>query len=160
MRFCHWLHVAYNSGLLLLFGKVYRMSIAGLSMMDMSEGWWFCRIRWAQHQSHKKCARTCCVKLVFLHPIWFGGHVACFVASGARNFEGLCFMLGWARCRSHKKCTGTRYTELVVFHLVRFGGHVVCFGASGGPSVGPIRSTLGHVMPNLCVCIPYDLEVT
>jgi hypothetical protein len=34
------------------------------------------------------------------------------------------------------------------------------FAGSGGPSTGPTRSAPGHVVSNLCFCIPYDLEVT
>jgi hypothetical protein len=62
-----------------------------------------------------------------------------------------------------KKCTGTPYVELVFLHSGGSGGHVVHFGESeswnfdtlfsmlGWGRYGSTKSTLGHIMPNLCV---------
>jgi hypothetical protein len=95
-----------------------------------------------------------------------------FGASVVRNAEAQIFMLWWARCGSHKKRAGTHYVELVfgimydpevtLRILVRPGcetsTHYFLF--PGGPRAGLTRSAPGHVTPNLCFCIPCDLEVT
>jgi hypothetical protein len=42
----------------------------------------------------KRHVRPRYVKLVFLHPVGSTGHLVCYGASGARNFDALFFMLG------------------------------------------------------------------
>jgi hypothetical protein len=81
-------------------------------------------------------------------------------------------MLGWDRCSFHKKPVRTRYAQLVFLHLVGSAGHVVHSSGSGAQTFdapffilgwaqcGSIKSILGHVMPNLCFCIQWDLWVT
>jgi hypothetical protein len=44
---------------------------------------------WARHGSHKKRAKTYCVKLVFWYHVRSGGHVAHFGAFGVRNIDAL-----------------------------------------------------------------------
>jgi hypothetical protein len=34
------------------------------------------------------------------------------------------------------------------------------FSCSGGPGVVSIKSVLGHIKPNMCFCIRWDLRVT
>jgi hypothetical protein len=61
------------------------------------------------------------------------------------------------------------YAELLFFHLLGSVGHVVhsatsrarnadaLFSMLGGPSAVCKKSATGHVMPNLCFCICWDL---
>jgi hypothetical protein len=57
-------------------------------------------------------------------------HVMHSGASGARNIDALCFMLGWAPCGIHKKYAGTDYAKLVFLHPVGYVGPVVHCGVS------------------------------
>jgi hypothetical protein len=82
------------------------------------------------------------------------------------------FLLGWALSGSHKKRIRTRHAELVFLHLVGSSGDVMhsgtsgmrnidkLFSCSGGSSAVFIKSTRGHIMPNMCFCIRWDLRVT
>jgi hypothetical protein len=81
-------------------------------------------------------------------------------------------MLGWDRYRFYKKCAETCYAEVVIFYPVGSAGHIVHSGAFGARNVDAlffmlgwlsavsIKRTLGHVTPNLCFCIRWDLWVT
>jgi hypothetical protein len=81
-------------------------------------------------------------------------------------------MLGWAKCSFPKKRARTHYVELVFLHPVGSAGDVVHFTASGhetlthyfscscGTGTDMIKSTRGHVTPNLCFCIWWDLRAT
>jgi hypothetical protein len=81
-------------------------------------------------------------------------------------------MLGWDQYGYDKKCIGTRYVELLFLHLVASTGHVVHFGASEERIVdklffrlrwdryGLTECASGHIIPNLCFHIWWDLWAT
>jgi hypothetical protein len=78
-------------------------------------------------------------------------------------------MLGWDQCNFPKKRTGLNYTELVFLHLVGYAGHVVhlgletlthYFSSLGGTGMDMTKIMPGHVTPNLCFYIWWDLWVT
>jgi hypothetical protein len=81
-------------------------------------------------------------------------------------------MLRWAWCGFHKKSAGTYYAELVFLHPVGSVGQFMHFGPSGARNVDALFFRLGwadmdciksepaHIMPNLCLCIRWDLRVT
>jgi hypothetical protein len=51
----------------------------------------------------KKLAETRYIKLVFLHPVGYVGHVVDSIASLVRNVDTLFFIPGWDRYRLNKK---------------------------------------------------------
>jgi hypothetical protein len=75
-------------------------------------------LRWTRCQFHKKHARARYAKLVFLHSVRFGGHVACSSAPVVQIVNALFFILGWAQCRSRKRRARTCYAELVFLYAV------------------------------------------
>jgi hypothetical protein len=83
-----------------------------------------------RYRFDKKRIRARYVKLVFLHPVGYAGHVVHSGASGAQNVETTFFMVGCARHGFRNKCTGTRYAELVFLYPVGHAGDVVHSGAS------------------------------
>jgi hypothetical protein len=126
---------------------------------------------WAWSSFHKKHIRTRYAELMFLHPLGFAGHVVHSSASGLWNSRALFFMLRWAQCGFHKKRVGTRYNELLFLHPGS-AGHVVHSGAYGVWNINELfcmiswarcsfrKNTPGHVTPNFCFCIQWDLPVT
>jgi hypothetical protein len=101
----------------------------------------------------------------------FAGHVVHSGASGARNIDALFFILGCDRYGFVRKHAGSRYAKHVFSHL-GYVGHIVHSVASGTPNVNTlfscsggtesdyIKSALGHITPNICFCIRWDLWVT
>jgi hypothetical protein len=81
-------------------------------------------------------------------------------------------MLRWAWCGFHEKCTEKHYAEVVFLHPVESVGHVVHSDAFGARNVnaqifmlmwdryGFNKKASGHITPNLCFCMWWDLRVT
>jgi hypothetical protein len=127
---------------------------------------------WAQCGFRKKCIEIRYTKLVLLHLVGSAGLVVHSSASRPQKVDALFFMIGWARCGFHKKCVRTRYAEIVLLHPVASTHHVAHSGASrrqmlmhyfscsGGTGTDSTNSAPGHVTPNLCFCIRWDLQVT
>jgi hypothetical protein len=81
-------------------------------------------------------------------------------------------MLGWDPNGFHKKHARARYAERVFLHPLGSSVHVVDSGVSGrgtsmhyfscagGTGKDSTKVKLGHVTPNLCFCIRWDLLVT
>jgi hypothetical protein len=93
------------------------------------------------------------------------------VRPGHENVITLFFILGWDRYGFDKKRTGTHYAKHLFLHPVGYAGHVVhsdasgarnvdAFSSSGGPGAVYIKCAPGHVTPNLCFCILWDVQVT
>jgi hypothetical protein len=78
-------------------------------------------------------------ELVFLHLVGSVHLVLNSSASGPQNNDALFFMLGCDWYRFHKVRVGTHYAKLVFLHPVAYAGHVT---------------------PNLCFCIQWDMRVT
>jgi hypothetical protein len=69
-------------------------------------------------------------------------------------------------------CGWTSYNDLCVLHRVGSAGHIVDFSASGrktskhyfsclgGTCTDFIKSAPGHVTPNSCYCLMWDLRAT
>jgi hypothetical protein len=100
---------------------------------------------------------------MFLQPLGSASHVVHFSSSGAQNVDAPFFMLWWDRYGFYDKRARTCCTELVFFHPVRSCGSRTafqcirrgetsthCFSCSGGPDAVSIKSTPGHVRPNMC----------
>jgi hypothetical protein len=92
-------------------------------------------LEWDWYGIHKKCIGTCYAEIVFLHLLWFAGHVVHSGVSVASNNDALFFLLRWAQCCFHKKRAAICYAELVFFYLVQSVGHVMHCGASGAWNV-------------------------
>jgi hypothetical protein len=133
----------------------------------------FFMLGWARCGFHNQCAGTHYAELVFLHLVRSTGHVMHSRASRTRNIDRLFFMLGWARCGFHNQRAGTRYAKLVFLHLLGCVRHVVLsdapearsinvlFSCSGGPGGAlSIKSTPGHITPNMCLNIWWDMWIT
>jgi hypothetical protein len=121
---------------------------------------------WPRCAFHKKRTGTHNVELVFLHPIRSVGHIVHSSASGPCNFNALFFMLGWDRYGFRKKHVGTCYAKFLFFHPVGSAGLVLHSDASRARNVNTLffsscraETTPGHVTPNLCFCIRWDLWV-
>jgi hypothetical protein len=81
-------------------------------------------------------------------------------------------MLRWDQYGFDIKRVGTRYDELVLLHPVGSACHVVHFGTFVARNMETLffmvgwdqyrfeKSASGHVTPNLCFCIQWDLRVT
>jgi hypothetical protein len=129
-------------------------------------------LRWVRYGFDKMRIGTRYAELVFLHLVGSTCHELHSSASGARNVDALFFVLGWARCDVHKQGAGIHYAKLEYLHLMGYWGHVVHFGAFGACNVEAVffmlgwarrgfhNSASGHIMPNLCFYIQWDMRVT
>jgi hypothetical protein len=100
------------------------------------------------------------------------GHIVQSGASMGMKCRCTIFHARVGRCGFHKKGVGTRYVEPVFLHPVGSVGHVVHSGVFGARNIDAllfmlgwlvvvsIKSMLGHVSPNFCFCIRWDLWVT
>jgi hypothetical protein len=86
---------------------------------------------WDQFGFNRKCTRSCCTELLFLHPVGSAGRAVHSGASRVQNIDALFLMLGLDRYGFNKKRVRTRYAELVFSHTVVSAFHVVRSGASG-----------------------------
>jgi hypothetical protein len=107
--------------LLQLVSVRLRIILLSLRTANIASDTWnvntpFFKLGWAWCGSHKKDIRTSHPKHVFLHQVWFAGHVVRSGASGAWNVDVQFFKLRWVRCWSHKKHDRTCHDELVFLH--------------------------------------------
>jgi hypothetical protein len=98
----------------------------------------------------------------------YTGHVLHCAASEARNIDALFFMLGWDHYGFQKQHNETRYAELVfyirwdlraTYYLPLRPGRKTSmhyFSCSAGTGTVSTKSVMGHVTPNLCLCIGKD----
>jgi hypothetical protein len=107
--------------------------------------------------SIKSALRHITPNFYFLHPLGSVGHVVLFGASGPRNVDALFFMLRWDRDTLHQPCglsSDGIYGSPSAFWCIWSMKHrLTIFHALVGPLHTAQKSTLGHVTPNLCVCI-------
>jgi hypothetical protein len=129
----------------------------------------FIVLGWAWCGFHKKCVGTHGAELVFLHLVGSVSHLVHSGAFGVRNIKTLLFMPRWKRCDFHKKRVGTYHAKFVFLYPVESVGHVVhqsheismqYFSFSSGPGAVSIKNASGHVTPNFCFGIWWDLWVT
>jgi hypothetical protein len=91
----------------------------------------------------KKCAGIRYAKLVFLHSMGSVGEVVHSGASGARNVDGLFFMLRWDRYRYDKKRASDILCRTCVFASGGFFGSRSAFWCVRGANVNTLMFKLG-----------------
>jgi hypothetical protein len=120
---------------------------------------------------HKKHTGTRYAKFLVLHLVGAAGHVVHSGASGVQNIDALLFMLGWDWYGFEKKARWDMLIRTCVFASDRICGspnpfrclrdakqrHT--FFCIGGTGTDLTESESGHVTPNLCFCIRWDLRV-
>jgi hypothetical protein len=132
----------------------------------------FFKLRLGRYEFDKKSFRTRYAEHVFSHPVQSGGIVVHSGESSMRNVDALFFLLRWDRYGFDRKRFRTHCAELVFLYPLGYVGHVVHSGASevrtsthyfscsGGTGTEITKIALGHVTPNFCSCMRWDLRVT